>query len=122
MKPKIKDASFGSITVGKKTYSHDIVIGLDGEVRKRNKKLSKRRFGTSHKVSLEEIMDVHQQGAHQLIVGTGHYDQVRFSKEAAAYLATEDCKATLLPTPKALKLWNNAKSKGETIGLFHVTC
>ena len=48
MKPKIKDTSFGSISVGKKTYTYDIVIELDGSVRKRKKKLSKRLFGTSH--------------------------------------------------------------------------
>lgn len=122
MKPKIKKASFGSITVGKKTYPHDIVIGLDGGVRKRKKKLSKRLFGTSHKVSLDEIKDVYQEGARQLILGAGHYDQVRLSEEAATYLSAQGCEAIVLPTPEALKKWNQAAGQGETIGLFHITC
>ena len=122
MKPKIKETSFGSITVGKKTFGHDIVIGLDGTVRKRNKKLSKRRFGTSHKISLDEIMDIYEKGATQLIVGTGHYDQVRLSEEAAAYLITRRCDAILFSTPKALTRWNETEDRSNTIGLFHITC
>jgi hypothetical protein len=122
VKPKIKRTSFGSVTVGTKTYQYDIVIGLDGEVCKRKKKLSKRLFGTSHKVSLDEIKDVYQKGARQLIVGTGQYDQVRLSEEAKAYLADRGCEAVLLPTPKAMKKWNKTEGQGETIGLFHVAC
>lgn len=122
MKPKIKETAFGSITVGKETYRHDIVIGLDGTVRKRKKKLSKRLFGTSHKISLDEIQDLYEKGARQLIVGTGQYDQVRLSEEARAYLTTQDCDAILLSTPDALTKWNESEGKGETIGLFHITC
>ena len=122
MKPKIQETSFGSITIGQETYHHDVVIELDGKVRKRKKKLSKRLFGTSHKISLDEIQDVYQEGARRLIVGTGHYDQVRLSPEAAAYLGDRHCQAVLLSTPDALARWNETKGKGQTIGLFHVTC
>jgi hypothetical protein len=117
---KIKETTFGSITVGKETYSHDIVIELDGTVRKRKKKLSKRVFGTSHQVSLDEIKDVYAQGAKKLIVGTGQYDQLRLSGEAQAYLDERGCKAVLLATPEAMERWNAAK--GQVIGLFHITC
>jgi len=122
MKPKIKETSFGSITVGKETYHHDIVIELDGAVRKRRKKLSKKLFGTSHKVSLEEIQDVYEQGGKLLIVGAGQYGNVRLSKEARAYLVEQGCDAILLTTPEALEKWNETEGKDETIGLFHVTC
>jgi hypothetical protein len=122
VKPKIKETAFGSISVGKETYRHDIVIGLNGTVRKRKKKLSKRLFGTSHQVSLDEIQDVYEKGARQLIVGTGQYDQVRLSEEAQAYLTAQGCDAILLSTPDALARWNETEGKGETIGLFHITC
>jgi len=120
MRPKIKNTQFGAITIGAQTYEHDVVLELDGTVRKRKKKLSKRLFGTSHKISLDEIKDVYQKGAGQLIIGTGQYDQVRLSSEAQEYLEVRGCRAVLLPTPEALVRWNEAKSK--TIGLFHVTC
>jgi len=122
MKPKIKKTSFGSISVGKETFNHDIVIELDGTVRKRRKKLSKRHYGTSHKVSLDEIQDVYQMGAKQLIVGTGNVGRVRLSKEAQVFLDERGCKALLLRTPKAKDRWNETEGKGETVGLFHITC
>jgi hypothetical protein len=122
VKPTIKESAFGSITVGKMTYRHDIVIGLDGKVRKRRKKLSKRLFGTSHKISLDEIQDVFESGASYLIIGTGHYDRARLSAEAESFLAARHCEVVLSATPKALKKWNKAKTQHRAVGLFHVTC
>ena len=39
MKPRIEDTSFGSITIDGRTLAHDVGIRLDGEVKKRKKKL-----------------------------------------------------------------------------------
>jgi hypothetical protein len=117
---KIQETTFGSIIIGDKTYQHDVVIEPGGAVRKRKKKLSKRVYGTSHKVSLQEMQDVCAQGARLLIVGTGQYDQLRLSKKAQAYLDEQDCEAVLLATPEALERWNEAE--GQAIGLFHITC
>jgi len=120
MEPKIQATSFGHITVGDQAYTHDIVIGLDGQVRKRKKKLSKKVYGTSHTISLAEAQDVYEPGARRLIVGTGQYGLVVLSDEAAAFFGARGCAVVLEPTPQALKAWNEAQ--GETIGLFHVTC
>ncbi len=68
MKPIINSTEFGSITIEKKMYDHDVVIGSDGEVKKRKKKLSKEVYGTSHTISLVEAEHVHEKGAKLLIV------------------------------------------------------
>lgn len=47
----IEDAKFGSITIDGKTYEHDVIIHLSGKVEKRQKKLSKEKYGTSHIIS-----------------------------------------------------------------------
>jgi len=117
---KIQATTFGSITIGDETYAHDVVIEPGGAVRKRKKKLSKRVYGTSHKVSLEEMQDVYAQGARLLIVGTGQYDQLRLSEQAQAYLDERGCQAVLLATPEAMERWN--ETGGQAIGLFHITC
>jgi hypothetical protein len=80
MNPVIDDTQFGNITVDGKTYDHDIVIRLDGTVKKRKKKLSKQKFGTSHKVSLAEAAHVYDGGADRLIVGAGQYGRLSLSK------------------------------------------
>ena len=51
---RIDDTQFGNITIDGKTYDHDVVIRLNGDVVKRKKKLSKKHYGTSHVVSKDE--------------------------------------------------------------------
>jgi hypothetical protein len=120
MKPKISSTSFGSITIEEKNLEYDILIRLDGQVEKRRKKLSKKLYGTSHKISLDEAEYIYEKGAEKLIIGTGQTGYVELSKEAEKYFREKECKVKLLPTPKAIKIWN--KSKGKTIAMFHVTC
>ena len=120
MKPKIEATAFGSITVAGQKIRNDVILRLDGSVKKRKKKLSKQIYGTSHTISLDEIEHVYEDGAELLIVGTGQHDLVRLSEEAQRYLKKKGCQATLVATPEAIRLWN--KAEGKVIGLFHVTC
>jgi hypothetical protein len=122
MKPHIDATVFGSITIDGNVFEHDVVIAPNGSITKRKKKLSKAIYGTSHTISLQEAKYVlaHGAPAQRLIVGSGQYDNVRLSPEAAAWVKHRKCRVLLLPTPKAIKAWNHAGDK--TIGLFHVTC
>ena len=120
MKPKIEVTSFGSITIDGEKIKNDVILRLDGSVKKRKKKLSKRVYGTSHTISLDEAKYVYEEGAELLVIGTGQYDLVRLSEEAQAYLRKHNCQTNLAATPDAIGVWN--KAKGKVIGLFHVTC
>ena len=120
MRPTIDRTAFGSITIGGEQYDHDVIIRLDGTIRKRKKKLSKAVYGTSHTISLDEARHVYQVGAEQVIVGAGQYGLVELSDEAADYFEEKGCEVELLPTKEAILVWNEAR--GATIGLFHVTC
>ncbi len=120
MKPRIDHTEFGSITIKKKTFEHDVIIRFSGEVKRRKKKLSKAIYGTSHTISLDEAKHVYQKGAEKLIIGTGQYGRVELSQEGADYFFKKKCEVVLLLTPQAIHVWNEAK--GSVIGLFHVTC
>lgn len=120
MKPKIDRTMFGSITIDSEVFEHDVVIRLDGRIKKRKKKLSKAQYGTSHIVSLAEAEHVYQKGAERLIVGAGQYGFVELSEEAAAYFEQHGCQVDLMPAKDAVQVWNDAQ--GPVIGLFHVTC
>ncbi len=99
---------------------NDVIIRLDGIVKKRKKKLSKSVHGTSHMISQAEAEYVFEKGARLLIVGTGQYDTVRLDDDARAFFGNTGCQVRLLPTPEAIQAWN--KAEGQVIGLFHVTC
>ena len=120
MKPRIEQTHFGSITIEGVVFPHDVIIRLDGQVKKRKKKLSKAVHGTSHILSLAEAQQVYEKGAEGVIIRSGQQGMVVLSDRAAAYFAQQHCAVHLGPTPAAIQRWN--QTKGVLIGLFHVTC
>jgi hypothetical protein len=73
---EIEGTTFGTITIDGKTYEHDVIIRLSGEVVKRKKKLSKKYYGTSHVLSKDEAKFVFERGCEQLILGSGQMGNV----------------------------------------------
>ena len=116
----IDATEFGAITVDGKSYDHDVIIRLSGEVEKRQKRLSKAEYGTSHVISKAEAKFVFEKGCDLLIVGTGQGGNVCLSPEASAYFAKKDCRVVLQQTPEAILTFN--RSRGRKIALMHVTC
>ena len=64
---KIDGTVFGAITIDGKTYEHDVVVRLSGEVVKRKKKLSKKLYGTSHVLSEDEAKFLFEKGCDQVL-------------------------------------------------------
>jgi hypothetical protein len=100
---EIEGTTFGTITIDGKTYEHDVIIRLSGEVVKRKKKLSKKHYGTSHVLSKDEAKFVFERGCEQLILGSGQVGNVHLSPEAEAYFAKKGCKVLSQPTPEIVR-------------------
>lgn len=120
MRPHIDYTEFGQINIDGKVYDHDVLIRLDGTIVKRKKKLSKKVYGTSHTISLEEAKFIHEEGARQLIIGCGQYGVLELSPEALEYFRSKDVNVIMEKTPASSGIWNSAEL--DSIGLFHVTC
>ena len=78
---EIERTTFGTITIDGKTYEHDVIIRLSGEVAKRKKKLSKKYYGTSHVLSKDEAKFVFENGCEQLILGSGQMGNVHYRRK-----------------------------------------
>ena len=120
MKPFIHHTSFGSITVDDQTFDHDILIRSNGKIEKRKKKLSKKVYGTSHTLSLEEAEFIYEEGISKLIIGCGQYGALGLSAEAEDFFRKKEVFMIQAETPVAIREYN--KSEESCIGLFHVTC
>lgn len=116
--PQIESTHFGWITIDGVKYTHDVIIRSDGRVEKRKKKLSRKLFGTSHFVSEDEARDLFEEGVQRVIVGSGQYGVLKLSDEARKIF--RECSLDLLPTPKAVHVWN--ETSGPAVALFHITC
>ena len=120
MKPIIKKTSFGSITVGDHDYDYDLLIRSNGNIEKRKKKLSKKIYGTSHTLSLEEALFIYEKGIQKIIIGCGQYGALYLSAEAKEMFQNREVSLVLEDTPHAILEYNNSKEL--CVGLFHITC
>lgn len=120
MRPTIDTTSFGSITINGNMYDYDVMIGLNGHVKRRLKELSIEKYKTSHKISLEEAIYIFEEGVRRIIIGTGQTGCVVLSDEATRFFKDHGCMLSLLPTPRAIQVWN--ETEGAVIGVFHITC
>jgi hypothetical protein len=97
---EIEGTTFGTITIDGKTYEHDVIIRLSGEVVKRKKKLSKKDYGTSHVLSKDEAKFVFESGCEQLILGSGQMGNVHLSPEARRISRKRAARLCCNPPPR----------------------
>jgi len=118
--PEISGASFGEVTVGPETYTRDVSISVNGDVKKRKKSLAKERYGSSHTVGPRELERVCRGGPAVLFIGTGHSGRLTLTDGAEQYLAQRLIECRALATPEAVAAYN--KSKQRKAALIHATC
>ena len=114
---RFESFSFGSIRIDGITYEHDVVIDR-GEVRKRNKKPSRKlrdTFGHTP-LSIEEKIPWH---CRRLVIGTGTgalpvMEQVKLEAER------RKIELVIVPTVRAIELLQ--QKSADTNAILHVTC
>lgn len=118
--PQIGDTSFGEIGVGKKTRTEDVLIRVDGKVKKRKKAAVKERHGTSHVVDAQELERVCRGGPEVVFIGSGHQGQMALNQEAELYLHQRRIRLEVVPTPSLAEAYNACTER--KAALIHVTC
>jgi hypothetical protein len=115
---RFEDFAFGSIRIDGITYEHDVVIDR-GQVRKRNKKASKRyreRFGHTPLSADEEI----PWRCRQLVVGTGVYGSLPVMEEVEHEAERRKVRLLMAPTLQALAMLK--ENPEDTNAVLHITC
>jgi len=120
--PKNISSEFGWIEVDGKVYDYDIVIYPDGKIERRQKEISKRKHGTSHKLDIEEITNYLGHGEEVVIIGTGQYGILSLTEESIKLLSDLGLEIIQLPTKEAIKKYLELSQKRRVLGIFHVTC
>lgn len=117
---QIGKADFGEIAVGKKNHVNDILIRVNGKVKKRKKDAVKERHGTSHVVDAKELARVCRGGPEVVFVGAGHQDQMALNEEAKLFLSQRRIRLVVTPTPDLAEAYNGCSER--KAALIHVTC
>ncbi len=120
--PKNISSEFGWIEIDGKVYEYDIVIYPDGKIERRQKEISKRKHGTSHRLDIEEVTNYLGHGEEVIIVGTGQYGMLSLTEESLKLLKDLGLEIIQLPTREAIKKYIELSGKKRVLGIFHVTC
>jgi len=112
---KIERYSFGSITIGGRTYTSDVIIypeGVDASWWRKE----------GHSLSIKDLDDVIKAKPDVLIVGTGAYGVMKVPKETISYLESKGIEVQIDLTKNAVELFNKLHSNRKVIAAFHLTC
>jgi hypothetical protein len=118
--PQVGRTSFGQVAIAGKTYTHDLYIRANGKVKKRDKKLAKQLYGSSHTIGPAELEKVCKGDPEVLLIGTGMSGLAELNEEARRYLAQRSIRCQALPTPEAVEAYNQSDQRKAL--LIHLTC
>lgn len=117
---KIDELTFGSIVIESKKYSRDILIFVDGTLRKR--KGGFLMFGR-HEIKRRELEQLSHGQPEVVIVGTGTDGAAHIAAEAESWAKANSVSLLVQPSCDAIaKLNELTEQKKKVAGLIHITC
>lgn len=119
----IQEYKFGSITIDRKTYNHDVEVRWTDEILDWWRK-------ESHVIDVEDVKRAVEQNPETIIIGTGESGIARVTEEAQKFIKDRGIKLIIDLTEQATRTFNIRKEESEeeegkqekVIGLFHLTC
>jgi hypothetical protein len=116
---KIDGTSFGQIMIGRHTYETDVYILVNGEIKKRKKKLAKEIYGTSHKIGACELKKICKGRPKKVFIGTGQSGEAELTQDGQEYLHEHAIDLCVQTTPQVVEEYN--KYRELKAALIHVT-
>jgi hypothetical protein len=111
----IEHYSFGSITIGGKTYTSDVII-YPGKV----DSSWWRREG--HNLQVVDLINVIEANPQILVIGTGASGVMEVPRETISHLASKGIEVHVERTDKAVELFNKLQKEKIVIAALHLTC
>ena len=110
---KINSTEFGSVTINKKKYNHDVWIFSDGTVEERDK---------DHEFTAEEMEYLLTENPDTVLVGTGQNGVVKISEGAIKIAEQRGIELVAGITPDIIHLYNEISQERKVVAAIHVTC
>ncbi len=111
----IESYSFGSMVIGGKEYTSDLIIYPD-------------RIQSSwwriegHRLDIEDIKEILEAKPEVLVVGTGASGLVEIPEETERHIKSKGIRLIAQKTEEAYKTFNALAKSKKVIGAFHLTC
>lgn len=112
----IDDYSFGEIVINGTRYDSDVIIFPDGRV------LHPWWRAEGHRLTYQDIADLATDQPELIIAGTGEYGLMKPEPTLKAELGKQGINFEALPTPQAIKLYNDLLESSRIGACLHLTC
>jgi hypothetical protein len=112
---RIEAYEFGSITIGGKTYTRDLIICPDGI-----RTDWWRREG--HSLCPEDLDSVIGLDPEVLIIGCGRDGRLKVPDETRSWITRRGIELIALPTREACERYNELEGESKVIAGLHLTC
>jgi hypothetical protein len=110
----IKSYSFGSMILGDRRYTSDLIIFPDGRI-------TDNWWRTQgHRLGVEDLPEMTPVDA--VVVGTGYNGLMTVPEETRTNLGKLSKTVIVSDTRQAVKKFNALSGKKRVLGLFHLTC
>ena len=112
----IDSCSFGTLVIGGKTYTDDLIIHPDGEIlkpwwRKRG-----------HQLTMDDLRDLIDSAPEVIVVGTGVSGGVKSDKKLEKVLSKLAIEFIAAPNEEAIRIFNELATDKRVGAGFHLTC
>lgn len=112
----IQHYSFGSIVIGGRSYTRDVMVFWDGTVAGWQRK-------ESHKVDAADIKPATDKDPEIIIIGTGEAGVAEILGGAKDLAKSKGIGLVIEKTAEAANIFNKSlEEKKRAVGLFHLTC
>jgi hypothetical protein len=116
---EIENYTFGCISIDGAVHHKDLWI-INGRIKKRDKSIAKRKFGTSHRISRKELKKVITQKTRRIIIGSGNSGLVSLTNKSQKYLEEQGIEAVIYKTGELVQ--RNIDIGENDSGIIHLTC
>ncbi|WP_456435992.1 Mth938-like domain-containing protein [Methanopyrus sp.] len=117
---------FGWVEYGGERYNYDVYVTTEGKVHRREKGLSRSKFGTSHNLAADELrrlLELCDEEPEIIVVGTGQSGVLSVTDEAREFCEERGMELVEAPTPEAIERYNELKDEGKKVAaVIHTTC
>jgi hypothetical protein len=114
--------SFGKVKFNDDIYTTDIYVDTEMNVHERNTFMPEERFGTSHEICADELLEILTEDCEALVIGTGQQGIAKLTRDAYDLVAQRQLELHMYESPKAISVYNEICNKKKTVALIHVTC
>lgn len=117
---KINEVTAGSIVIERRKYHRDVIIFVEGTVKKRGGGF--RMFG-SHEIKERELEELSQGQPEVIIVGNGTDGTARIAAQAESWAKADDVSLLVQPSYDVIVKVNGlTEQKKKVAGLIQITC